>query len=207
MWKVDRKITVKVNDKDILVKIYYDDKLKTGWKKQRLIDSVFLRVPPDTSDEDIRKRLNTPFYKEWVKQVEKNKKLISKWDNSLEQLGFKLENRTEEELKEIIEKYVAKYEDEFIRPKISIRSINGVWGRCSKSKDKLTFNPVMKYISEEYIEFIVYHEMIHTYCLNHNPPFFRKMKERYPNYRQMDRELRMWEYLLEKNDIITITEK
>ncbi len=168
----------------------------------------FLRVPPDTSDEDIRKRLNTPFYKEWVKQVEKKtKKYIASWDYRLEQLGFELLDRTEEEFREIIEKYVAKNEDEFVRPKISIRPLNGAWAKCSGSKDKLTFSTEMKYIPEEYIEFIVYHEMIHTYCLNHNPPFFRKMKERYPNYRQMDRELRMWECSLEKNDIIVITEK
>ncbi|RAP43662.1 MAG: hypothetical protein BZ135_09145 [Methanosphaera sp. rholeuAM6] len=105
----------------------------------------FLRVPPDTSDEDIRKRLNTPFYKEWVKQVEKKtKKYIASWDYHLEQLGFELQDRTEEEFREIIEKYVAKYEDEFIRPKISIRPLNGAWAKCSGSKDKLTFSTEMK---------------------------------------------------------------
>ncbi len=30
MWKVDRKITVNVDDKDILVKTIYDNKLKSG---------------------------------------------------------------------------------------------------------------------------------------------------------------------------------
>ncbi|RAP43663.1 MAG: hypothetical protein BZ135_09150 [Methanosphaera sp. rholeuAM6] len=184
-----------------MVKIIYDKNLKTGIKRQGIINGVLLRVPPNTTDEFIIKRLKTPNYKDWILRCHHTQWEINHQDEKLRELGFELEDRSIDELREIIEKYVSKYEKEFIRPKISIKPIIGVWGRCSKSKDKLTFNPVMKYISEEFIEFIVYHEMVHTYCLNHNPPFYRKMEERYPDMKEMDKKLDYWSYLLERNEI------
>ncbi len=46
MWKVERKIKVEVDDNEILVKITYDNRLKTGWKRWILIDSVFFKSTP-----------------------------------------------------------------------------------------------------------------------------------------------------------------
>lgn len=206
MWIVNKKIHIDIDGNKELVKIIYDKKLKS--KKQALNRGyaphfIVVRVPENTTDKEIEERLNKPYYKKWLKE---QKQLYPENNNIYEaevlRLGFKLEERTLDELKEIVTKYINKYKNKFPNvKKVQYKPINGVWGRCNNNKDTLTFNPVLKYLSEEYIEHIVYHEMVHTYCLNHNPPFQRKMIERYPNWRQMEFNFTFWIYLLNKNDI------
>lgn len=206
MWKVNKKIKVNIEGNTEIVKIIYDKKLKSknqSFKRGYAPNYIVLRVPENTTDEEIEHRLNLPFYKQWLK----GQKELYENDNELcelevKRLGFKLEERTLDELKEIVEKYINKYKEKFPNvKKVRYKPINGVWGKCNNNKDTLTFNPVLKYLSEEYIEHIVYHEMVHTYCLNHNPPFQRKMIERYPNWRTMEHNFTFWVYLLNKNDI------
>ena len=123
----------------------------------------------------------------------------------MEEKNIKLEPKTLDELKTIVEKYINKHtklNPKLKKPKIVYyRELKNAWGICSKSKDKLTFHPLMKYFPEKYIEFVVYHELIHTYCLNHNPPFYNEMKKLYPDWRMWDHELHLLLYLLDINEI------
>ena len=207
MWKIDRKIMIHVGKKEVLLKIIYDKKLKKIKRDYQIESIIVARVPEGKyTDEYLERYFNLPYLKKWFEEIDKEfegaGELNEEDVKKLEEIGYHLEDRSKKELRAIIEKYVEKFTPQFGKPKqITIRPMNRVWGKCSTSKDKLTFNPVMKYIPEDFIEFIVYHEMIHTYCLNHNPPFYREMAKRYPEWQKWDYSLNTIGYLLSKNDI------
>ena len=49
------------------------------------------------------------------------------------------------------------------------------------------------------VEHIVYNEMIHTYHLNHNPPFYREMKKkRYHDWKEWEGKLTFYNYKIRK---------
>ena len=148
MWKVNKKIKVNIDGNTEIVKIIYDKKLKSknqSFKRGYAPNFIVLRVPENTTDEEIEHRLNLPFYKQWLK----GQKELYENDNELcelevKRLGFKLEERTLDELKEIVEKYINKYKEKFPNvKKVRYKPINGVWGKCNNNKDTLTFNPVL----------------------------------------------------------------
>ena len=201
MWKIDRKMELKIGELDALLHIIYDKKIKKikYWCSWGFEGEIFTRVPKDITDEELIKYFTSPYFQRWYKGAEEeNKGQKEIWDERIKDCK-PIEDRTEEELRTIIMKYVDEFSPLFTRPKrITIRPIFEVWGRCSKSKDKLTFNPVMKYLPEEVIEFIVYHEMIHTYCLNHNPPFQRRMEEKYPDWREWNKKLKLYWYKIRR---------
>lgn len=205
MWKVDRKIYINIDGKKVLLKIINDKKIKKI-KRVYYFGDILARVPEGKyTDEYLERYFNMPYLKKWFNRFE-NKLEGSRevYERDAQEIGLELEDRTVEELRTIIEKYVDKFTPQFGRPKqIIIRPIFEVWGKCSKSKDKLSFNPVMKYLPENLIEFVVYHEMIHTYCLNHNPPFYREMAKRYPDWKDWDYNLDTYAYIIiSKHDIL-----
>lgn len=110
MWKVNKKIKVNIDGNTEIVKIIYDKKLKSknqSFKRGYAPNFIVLRVPENTTDEEIEYRLNLPFYKQWLKGQKElygdNKEL---YELEVKRLGFKLEERTLDELKEIVEKYI-----------------------------------------------------------------------------------------------------
>ena len=50
-----------------------------------------------------------------------------------------------------MEKHVEKFG---IPKQLIYRQLEGAWAKCNSGKDKLTFHPKMRYLNEEYIEFI-----------------------------------------------------
>ncbi|MBQ6220913.1 MAG: M48 family metallopeptidase [Methanosphaera sp.] len=205
MWTVDRKIYINIDGKKVLLKIINDKKIKKI-KRVYYFGDILARVPEGKyTDEYLERYFNMPYLKKWFNRLEKKFEGSKEvYERDAQEIGLELEDRTTEELRTIIEKYVDKFTPQFGRPKqIIIRPIFEVWGRCSSSKDKLSFNPVMKYLPENLIEFVVYHEMIHTYCLNHNPPFYREMAKRYPDWKDWDYNLDTYAYIItSKHDIL-----
>lgn len=202
MWKIDRKMELKIGELDALLNIIYDEKLKKikYWCSWGFDGEVFTRVPKDITDEELINYFTKPwFQKVYLEAMNDTSRGTTETWNEKIKVCKPLEDRTEEELRTIIMKYVDEFSPLFTRPKrITIRPLTDAWGKCSKSKDKLTFDPVMKYLPEEVIEFIVYHEMIHTYCLNHNPPFQRRMEEKYPDWREWNKKLKLYWYKIRR---------
>ena len=201
MWTIDRKLKIKIGEKDALLNIIYDKKLKKlkkycSWGFE---GEIFLRVPENMTDEELIRYFNIPIIRKWYYNAEEeNKGSRKEHEEKIKDLK-PLEDRSIEELRTIIEKYVDKFTPQFGRPKqIIIRNIFDVWANCNHGKDRLTFTPPMKYLPEDMIEFIVYHEMIHTYCLNHNPPFYREMAKRYPDWKEWDEKLWYYSYKIRR---------
>lgn len=194
---VDKRFKVDINGNNYLVKVIFDKKLK-NIKNKYFFDHILLRVPVDTSKEDIIKYLNTPYRKKWLEAERANGlKSIDLIKRDIKKYDIKLEEKSMDEFKKLVNKYIKKYESRFIHPKqVTYRHLNKAWAQCAKSKDKLIFDYKMRYLPESYIEHIVYHELIHTYCLNHNVVFQRRMEEVYPDFRDWEQGLVLYYYLI-----------
>ncbi len=111
--------------------------------------------------------------------------------------NHKLQHYTKEELRTLIKKYIKKHENKRGKVnRVTIRhQIKGKWASCSHNAN-LTFNDIMCYLPQEYIEYIVYHEMCHLSVMNHGPDFVKLMMEQYHNNSEMERELNIYHYLI-----------
>lgn len=110
-------------------------------------------------------------------------------------------NRTKEELRAIIKKYIKKHNTLGKVNKVYIRKgIRGRWASCSE-KHNITFSDIMCYLPEHLIEYIVYHEMIHLTVRNHGVGFYKKMSVQYPDYSKYDKELDAHHYLIAHKEI------
>lgn len=201
-YKKDKTLYVDIDGKNYKVNIVYDKRIK---KHRRLFahDHIVLRLPEGTPDQWVYDYFSHWKPRSWVKKYDKiNQELIPKFQKEIKEKNLKLEPKSLDELKQIVEKYIDKYEPRFGRPKkIYFKEMYEAWGDCSSSKDKITFNILLMYFPEKYIEHIVYHEMIHMYCLNHNPPFYREMVKVYPDWKEYEHDFKLILYLLDVNEL------
>ena len=108
-------------------------------------------------------------------------------------------NRSEEELKEFVRLCVFSIGNELgVQPEaVRFRKMKSKWGSCS-SRSNLNFNTHMRYLPEEMIEYVVYHEMVHLIELNHSLRFWDYIKSRFENYRNYEEQLSNYWYLIQK---------
>ena len=97
---------------------------------------------------------------------------------------------TKEELKILNEKvnqYIKKYEP-LLNVKVekySFRKMKTLWGSCTCRKRTIRFNKNLAKKSDEFIEYIVLHEMTHILVPNHSKRFYDIIKKYIPNYKQI----------------------
>ncbi len=101
--------------------------------------------------------------------------------------------RTELELQEYISSLINDYDKlyDLNINTISYRKMKKRWGSCD-IKHNLKFNKNLKYLPSYLIEYVVFHEIIHLKEFNHNKNFYNYIKNRYPNYKQLDDELTVY---------------
>ena len=201
-FEKDKTLYINIDGKEYKVNIVYDKRIK----KHRKIfahDHIIFRLPEGTPDQWVYDHFDHWKPKAWVKEIdESNEKILLEYQKEIQEKNLKLEPKTLDELKQIVNKYINKYESKFGRPKkIYYKELYNAWGECSVSKDKLTFHPLLMYLPEKYIEHVVYHEMIHQYCLNHNPPFYREMAKVYPDWKEWEHDFELFMYLLDINEL------
>ena len=133
--------------------------------------------------------------------IEKHKKWIYKRNSEIaaaleEARKKRLElRRTDEEFKQSIHFFVEKISKEL---KITIsniyfRKMKSKWGSCS-SKKNLTINTLFKYLPDDLMEYVIFHEMVHLIERKHNDHFWNMISNKFENYGEKEKEL--FEYWL-----------
>ncbi len=97
----------------------------------------------------------------------------------------KLKTKELRALKSLVDDYVYKYsvlmgaevED------VKLRKMKTQWGNCQFQKKILTFNSYLYYMSENFIEAIVVHELAHLFISNHSKRFYNLVLRYLPDYR------------------------
>lgn len=131
-----------------------------------------------------------------IKIVVKSKQLNDRIEKSL---SIKLFSRSDEEFKEIIKAKLLKFSTflgvEFTD--IKFRKMKRTMGNC-RNDGTLTFNTALKYMPENIIGYIVFHELLHLKIKGgHSNAFRRKIRESFPDYKVLDEKIR--QYLLRIN--------
>jgi hypothetical protein len=107
--------------------------------------------------------------------------------------------RTDEEFRKLI---ISIVEDISSDLKINInnlyfRRMKSKWGSCS-SKKNLTINTLLKYLPEEIIEYVIFHEMVHLIERKHNEKFWKIISNKFKNYGENEKELFEYWFLIQE---------
>jgi len=135
--------------------------------------------------------------------IEKHEKWINKKKNFIERslIESKDKKLVERSFKEF--KVLACYFAETISKeleleinKIYFRKMKTKWGSCS-SKKNLTLNTLLRYLPEDLVEYVIFHEIIHLIEKKHNERFWRIISGKFKNYQEMEKELFIYWFLLQ----------
>lgn len=109
-------------------------------------------------------------------------------------------DRPDEELRLLINDMTGTISKELgVAPQaVRFRKMRTKWGSCS-SKGKLNFNTHIKYLPEDLIEYIVFHEMVHLIELNHGPAFQIHIRTRFSDHKDYDRKLSAFWFLIQEH--------
>ena len=117
--------------------------------------------------------------------------------------------RTEEELKVIIRKKCREYLDEVNQDVdyIIIDKMKGAWGKCgykiregNRLVSKLMFSTNMKYLPDNLMEYVIWHEVSHLIRNDHSGKFWFEVGKKFPFHRHMRTELAAFSLLIESSE-------
>jgi len=112
--------------------------------------------------------------------------------------NIELVTRSEAEFKSLLEEFVKQAREILgVNPrKIVIRKMKTRWGSCNHKKGTITVNALAAYLPEHLISYIIYHEICHLIEPKHNGIFLEHIRRRYPNYKELEKELIAYEIKL-----------
>ena len=127
---------------------------------------------------------------DWIKKHSKNMDALVQKSNDLPKIDKReAKSKLEKRLYELAQKYDFKYN------KLSIRSQKTRWGSCS-SKNNISLNMKLLHLPDNLIDYILLHELVHTRVKNHSINFWNELETVVPNARNVDRQLREYQYCL-----------
>jgi len=104
-----------------------------------------------------------------------------------EQLVLKIQEYFFNLLKTTLESYLKKYSEnlQLFPNAFQIKSIKSAWGIYHTRGNDITFNSLLLSQTEEFIEYVVVHELCHLRYLNHQKEFWNLVASQIPNYREI----------------------
>lgn len=124
--------------------------------------TVFMR---DTSDAELAQKM---FLKWWKQETER---VLT------------------QELDALYEKVFKKYQ--VPKPSIHIRKMKTLWGSCTPSKSKITFNSHLYKANIRCIQYVVLHELTHLLYPNHSKQFYDFLTIHMPDWQERKKQLDM----------------
>ncbi|MEL6649555.1 MAG: SprT family zinc-dependent metalloprotease [Bacteroidota bacterium] len=79
--------------------------------------------------------------------------------------------------------------------KIFIKGQKTRWGSCSNLSN-VNLNWHMIFMPPPLIDYVIIHELMHLRELNHSPKFWAWVERYYPNYKQAEKEIRQYEWMI-----------
>ena len=92
----------------------------------------------------------------------------------------------------LMRKVLSEHENEKFKPEgLIIRTMKRRWGSCS-NKGIVTLSTELIKLSDQYIEYVITHELCHLKHHNHGPNFYKLLTEMYPEWKTVRKELRKY---------------
>ncbi len=107
--------------------------------------------------------------------------------------------RSEEEFRDLVRnearRFSARLDCEV--GELFFRKLTSKWASCS-ARGNLTFNRYLRFLPQNLIEYVVYHEVAHTNNRRHDARFLRTLRMEYVDSDQRERELLAFWFLLQE---------
>jgi predicted metal-dependent hydrolase len=107
--------------------------------------------------------------------------------------------RTDGELKMLVRGFAASAQKDLNTKinKIYFREMKTKWASHSQNSN-LTINTHLKYLPEDLISYIVYHETAHNLERKHNENFWAYVAKRFPNHNEKEKDLLTYWFLIQQ---------
>lgn len=140
------------------------------------------------------------------KIIEKHKNWIYKKFNEIKRKKkdakqIKLDlNRDEIEFRNSVKNLVQRFSSELNVNvnKVYFKKMKSRWGSCS-SKRNISINFYLKYLPQNLIEYVVFHEITHLVELNHSKNFWNIISSKFEDYKNLESELSIYWFAIKEN--------
>jgi hypothetical protein len=149
---------------------------------------LLLVLPHGVNPDEIAER-----HKDWIKN-----KIEFIRDSLEDSVNKKVFERDESEFRNLVRTFSEEISDELgvSINKIYFRRMKTKWASCS-SKGNLTINTLLKYLPEELIKYVVFHEITHLTEKRHNDRFWRIISQKFDDYEKMEQDLFAYWFLVQ----------
>lgn len=157
------------------------DSIKNGTSVQMLgkdMRIIFQEAPKNSIEVD-EKRI-TLCLKD-VTNEELAQKMFLRWWKKTAKDVF------QNELDSLYEKIFKKYQ--IAKPDIYVRKMKTLWGSCTPSKSKVTFNNYLFKANIRCIQYVVLHELTHLLYPNHSKQFYDFLTVHMPDWQERKKQL------------------
>jgi len=99
----------------------------------------------------------------------------------------------------LVENLVYKYSQKLkVQPTVvKFRYMKTRWGSCSQD-GRISLNKLLMFIPDNLVAYVIYHELCHLVVAKHNRNFWSLMKEEFSTYKNNERSLFGYWFLLNK---------
>ncbi len=144
-------------------------------------------------------------YEKQNELLEKHKTWINKKQqeiqNAIKKANIKQLNytRTLPQLKNLVTQLILSFQRELNVEinKIYFRKMKTKWASRSKNNN-LTLNTLLRYLPEDLIRYIIFHETLHTIERRHNQRFWNLVKKKFQDYEDKEKDLLAYWFLIQK---------
>ena len=74
---------------------------------------------------------------------------------------------------------------------IRVRRLKSRWGSCNHEK-VITLNLALLKLPGELVEYVLFHELVHTKYMNHSKQFWKELEARVPEYKRHKKDLKTY---------------
>jgi predicted metal-dependent hydrolase len=134
-------------------------------------------------------------YKKWIQRKEL---VITKALEEAKEMEIN-QDRTDKQLRELVQTLAPKYQEELNARinKIYFRKMRTKWASHSRNGN-LTINTLLKYLPENIIEYILYHEIAHSIERKHNGKFWSLINEKFQDHSVKEKDLLTYWFLIQE---------
>lgn len=137
------------------------------------------------------------FLKKHQKWIKGKRELIEKVKRECEK--EKLVERKDEDFYKLVENFTKEFSQKLkIKiPKIQFRLMKTKWGSYTK-KNRIILNPILKFLPESLIRYVVFHEFCHLIISRHNKKFWLLISKEFDDSEVLERKLLGYWFLIWK---------
>jgi len=77
-------------------------------------------------------------------------------------------------------------------PKVCVRRMRSRLGTYCAKKDEIRLSAYLVFLPQELVDYVIFHELTHREIRGHGGGFWRRIAERYPDWKQKEKELDLW---------------